>query len=808
MKRSLAIFFSCLSVLVSGQNLVQNPSFEHLPDWDDLWYLSMEKPSTRTAVFTRITSDAHEGSTCVELSNTDDGKWTYLFTDVESAPLSFKANRSYEIVGWIKSMEEGKEAEISIFWDDADESEEIYKDTPDPLSNPDWFRVRGTITVDRDYNDGFLSLGFKSDKDDDDQVIGKLLVDDFSVTLIPDGTDTDIWSFSLPEQISPGIIDHDLGTISFEVPYGTDVSALVPDNVVLSSGASISPAAGEAQDFASPVIYTVTAENGNDTRQWTVTVTIVPLNTATDISSFHLPELIAPAIINGNFHFVSASVSYGTDLNALIPSIGISRGASIDPAPGTPTDFSAPVIYTVTAEDGITSQDWVVVLLVEPNSASDITSFEIPELLAPAIIDNSMHTVMATVRYGTDLRSLVPDIGVSAGALIYPESGVNTDFSSPVIYTITAEDGTTTQDWTVSVVEGPPSHETDITAFEIPEMVGPATIHSSVHLITCSVPYGTDLTAIIPIIAVSDGAAIHPVPGAVTDFSSPVTYTITAEDGTTSEEWLVNIQTLPNYETDITGFSLPEQSGYLRIIYVNHTIDIEVIFGTDVSSLAPTISLSPGATINPPSGVSRDFTHSVDYMVTAEDGVTVQEWTVTVIVEQFNTEANITSFHIPELSLPATIDASLHKVEGSVPSGTVLEELIPTISVSNGASIHPESGTATDFSSPVTYTVTAEDGITVQDWLVSIGLDPATGSAKLFSESLLIYPNPATDFLFIELKGLSHIRLYDPMGRLCFAEDNVNGKKTLHVSEFEKGIYILKFYMEDGHVLQNKVILR
>ena len=103
------------------------------------------------------------------------------------------------------------------------------------------------------------------------------------------------------------------------------------------------------------------------------------------------------------------------------------------------------------------AQDWVVLLLVEPNTANDITSFEIPELLAPATIDNSMHTVMATVPYGTDLRSLVPDIGVSAGAVINPESGVTTDFSSPVIYTVTAEDGTTTQEWTVSVVEGPPS---------------------------------------------------------------------------------------------------------------------------------------------------------------------------------------------------------------------------------------------------------------------------------------------------------------------------------------------------------------
>lgn len=132
MKRSLAIFFCCLSVLVSGQNLVQNPSFEHLPDWDFLWYLSTEKPSSRTAVFTPVSSDAYEGSTSVELSNTKDGKWTYLFTDVERAPLHFKANRSYEIVGWIKSVEEGKEAEISIFWDNAHKSEEIYKDTPIP----------------------------------------------------------------------------------------------------------------------------------------------------------------------------------------------------------------------------------------------------------------------------------------------------------------------------------------------------------------------------------------------------------------------------------------------------------------------------------------------------------------------------------------------------------------------------------------------------------------------------------------------------------------------------------------------------
>jgi hypothetical protein len=198
----------------------------------------------------------------------------------------------------------------------------------------------------------------------------------------------------------------------------------------------------------------------------------------------------------------------------------------------------------------------------------------------------------------------------------------------------------------------------------------------------------------------------------------------------------------------------------------------------------------------------------VEYIVTAEDGITVQEWTVTVLLEQPNSETNITSFQIPELSSPATIDASLHTVSGSVPSGTAVVALVPSISVSKGASIHPESGVSTDFSSPVTYTVTAEDGTTVQDWLVSIGLNATTGSGSLVAEPVLIYPNPTSDFLYIELKDLSYISLFDLMGRLSYSEDNVKGKLTLDVSEFEKGLYFLRLYLEDGSVLQKKIIIR
>jgi len=805
---AVSLIICCLSLVVSGQNLVQNPSFENLPNWDSHWVLSLRKPSTKTAVATGIWTDAHEGSTCVELSNTNDGKWTYFYTDIDNAPLSFVANRSYEVRGWIKSVEEGKEAELSIFWDDSHESQIIYSGTPDPVSNPDWFLVRGTITPEEDFDDGYLSLGFKSDKDDVNNVIGRLLFDDFSVTLVPDGTDTDILAFSFPEQISPEIIDPVLGTISIELPYGIDLSALAPDNIVLSNGASISPAVGEPQDFTSPVVYTVTAQNGINTRNWTITATVLSLNTATDITSFSVPELIAPATITNDVHLVLGRVSYGTDVSALVPTIGVSRGASIHPASGVTTDFSSPMIYTITAEDGITAQDWVVAISVDPNTGTNITSFEIPELLAPATIDISLHTVVARVVFGTDLRSLVPSITVSEGAVINPESGVATDFSRPVIYTVTADDGRSMQEWTVTVTAGTPRSETDITLFSIPELIAPANIHSEFHLVTGTVPFGTDLRALVPSIVVSDGAAINPVSGAVTDFSTPVTYTVTAEDGTTFEHWLVTIQDLPSTETDIMGFSLAEQTGVYRIIAVDHTVEIEVVKGTDVTSLAPTISVSFGATIEPVSGVSRDFTNSAEYIVTAEDGFTDQEWTTTVTVELPNTETDITSFHIPELSAIATIDNSMHTIVGSVPFGTDLTALVPSIALSEGATVDPVSGTATDFSSPVTYTVTAEDGSTFQDWLVSLSLDPAVGIGTRNAESFRIYPNPATDFVFIELTRETNIRLHDMLGKLCYSEDHVTGNLTINTSDFKKGVYIVSLVWEDGSLQQREVIIQ
>ena len=56
-------------------------------------------------------------------------------------------------------------------------------------------------------------------------------------------------------------------------------------------------------------------------------------------------------------------------------------------------------------------------------------------------------------------------------------------------------------------------------------------------------------------------------------------------------------------------------------------------FGTDLTALAPTIVVSPGATVAPAGGIPNDFTDTTTYLVTSENG-TVQRWRVVVSLSE------------------------------------------------------------------------------------------------------------------------------------------------------------------------------
>jgi len=80
-----------------------------------------------------------------------------------------------------------------------------------------------------------------------------------------------ITAFSFASPAATGVVNESLHTIALTVPYGTNVTALVP--TIAITGASVSPASGAAHDFSSPVTYTVTAADAT-TQTYAVTVTV------------------------------------------------------------------------------------------------------------------------------------------------------------------------------------------------------------------------------------------------------------------------------------------------------------------------------------------------------------------------------------------------------------------------------------------------------------------------------------------------------------------------------------------------------
>jgi len=108
------------------------------------------------------------------------------------------------------------------------------------------------------------------------------------------------------------------------------------------------------------------------------------------------------------------------------------------------------------------------------------------------------------------------------------------------------------------------SNEKLITSFHLllnPEVIG--TIDETSHTITLNVPYNTDVKNLPTSMVISPAATVSPASGAPQDFENPVTYTVTAEDGSVQD-----------YKVQVVVAAIPQvsqksnKSGYVALIIV------------------------------------------------------------------------------------------------------------------------------------------------------------------------------------------------------------------------------------------------
>jgi autotransporter-associated beta strand protein len=156
--------------------------------------------------------------------------------------------------------------------------------------------------------------------------------------------------------------------------------------------------------------------------------------------------------------------------------------------------------------------------------SKDILEFRLPGL-PPANVSKT--SVRLAVPHATDVTALVPNIRVSPDATVAPASGASRDFSTAQTYTVTARDGST-KSYVVTVKRTALSDAKDMLTFTLPGVFSNAVSGNSIAL---PVPANTDLKALAPTFVLSPLATAVPPSGTTRDFTSPQSYTLTAQDG-------------------------------------------------------------------------------------------------------------------------------------------------------------------------------------------------------------------------------------------------------------------------------------
>jgi hypothetical protein len=236
-----------------------------------------------------------------------------------------------------------------------------------------------------------------------------------------------------------GLIDEHANpkTITLALPTEIAREDLSPE-ITLTAGAAISPPSGEPQNFTQPVDYTLTLEGVQ-------TVYRVIVKTRAAITGFRIGETAGIIDEDASPKTITLVLPEGTNLSSLSPVITLSdAAATLNPVSGEAQDFRENRRYTLVSE-GVQIEYQVTVTTAAPNTsdARAINSFIINGI--PGIIDEAAKTITLTLAFGTDLKALSPEIGISAKAQVSPPSGEAQNFANSILtpkkYKVTAENG-------------------------------------------------------------------------------------------------------------------------------------------------------------------------------------------------------------------------------------------------------------------------------------------------------------------------------------------------------------------------------
>lgn len=158
-----------------------------------------------------------------------------------------------------------------------------------------------------------------------------------------------------------------------------------------------------------------------------------------------------------------------------------------------------------------------------------------------------------------------------------------------------------------------------------------------------------------------------------------------------------------------------EANGQIATIdHTNGAITLTLEAGSDISSVAVGLTLPEGATVDPESGSTLDFSNGPVIFTISNKGIE-RKYTVTIaafgdpMMMTFSIGENMGEINQTE----GTISVSVGSVED-------ISQLVPQYTIPGGTTSSPASGIAQDFKEPVKFTVLSNDGFTGKSYVVTV----------------------------------------------------------------------------------------
>ena len=261
------------------------------------------------------------------------------------------------------------------------------------------------------------------------------------------------------------------------------------------------------------------------------TSTVNPKSDECDFVDFTFNGIIGKATIKTGSKTIVAKADESVDLAKIKAEFELSDGASAkigsksQVSSVTSNDFTEPVVYVVTAEDGKNFKEWTVAITKDDDPGTgtdkdaDFVSFTFSGISGSANINKSTATISANASLTTSLSAIVANFSLSTGATakvggVEQVSGTTANnFSSPVVYAVTSGDGSNQRNWTVTITQES-SQVTELTN----EMINKsnATLEAGVYLAK------TNLT-------LTNANILIIKPGVVIKFNKDISFTVNAK---------------------------------------------------------------------------------------------------------------------------------------------------------------------------------------------------------------------------------------------------------------------------------------